>query len=88
MACATPRYCRRFSGLRITLQALQVRADIGRVLVPEVAILFQTLADDALQFGWHIGIQPHWGNRGAIQDGSKITPVLSPRNGNVPVAIS
>ena len=37
----------------------------GCVLIAEFAIFLQRLVDDAFQFGWHIGIQPHRWNVGA-----------------------
>ena len=39
------------------------------MLVPEISILFQTLIDDAVQFGWHIWIQPYCRGWCPIQNG-------------------
>ena len=49
--------------IRVALQALEVGADVRRVLVAQGAILLEALVDDALQFRRHVGIQAHRGAR-------------------------
>lgn len=59
---------RETSRIASALQPLQVRANFRRVLVAELAILHQTLADDVLEFRRHLGIELHSGRRRAIQN--------------------
>ena len=79
------------TGLCVPLQPLQIGADFGGVLVAKLAILFQTLVDDVFQFGRKVGVQPHrWRGR-PVQNGFmvlKMTPELSPRKGDAPLALS
>ena len=74
--------------IRVSLQALEVGANVAGVLVAQLAILLETLVDDALELGRDIGIQAHGRHGRAIEDGLEDDPVLSPRNGRMPVAIS
>src|SRR5580700_4429611 len=67
--------CRRRRGscgdpcrLGVSLQPLEVGANIRRVLVPEVPILLQTFRDDPLQFGGHFGVQPNRWDGCPVQD--------------------
>src|ERR1700757_3995607 len=46
-------------GLGIAFQPLQIGANLRGVLVPEISILFQTLIDDAFQFGWQVRVQTY-----------------------------
>ena len=39
------------------------------LLITQIAVLLQSLADDPLQFRGNIGIQPHRGSRRAVQNG-------------------
>ncbi len=43
--------------LGIALQALQIGADVGGMLVTQIAVFFQAFADDPFQFGRDVGIQ-------------------------------
>src|ERR1700687_4615873 len=47
------------AGISIPLQPLQVSADIGRVLVAQVAILLESLVNDVFQLGRQVGVQPN-----------------------------
>ncbi len=38
------------AGIGVAFEALQVRAQVGSVLVPESAVFLQRLVDNALQF--------------------------------------
>ena len=76
------------SGAGVAAQAFEVGAEFGGVLVTEVAIFFESLADDAFEFGWNFGMQAR-GRKGArLRMASKIRPEVSPRKGSDPVAIS
>jgi hypothetical protein len=55
--------------LGIALQALQIRPHVGRALITQIAVLLQSLVDDALQFRGYIGIQPNRGGGRAIENG-------------------
>ena len=54
--------------IRVPLQALEVGANVRRVLVAQVAIFFEALVDDAFQFRRHVGIQAHWRHRSAVEN--------------------
>ena len=60
--------------LTIALQALEVRADLAGVLIAKLPILFQALADDALQFLRQPGIQSSHRRGRAIQDAVEDQP--------------
>src|SRR5260370_18329936 len=47
------------AGIGVALEALQVRAEVGRVLVAKVTVLFEGLVDDVFEAGRQIWIQPH-----------------------------
>ena len=79
---------RTASALGVPLQPLQVRAHFRGVLVAQVAVLLQSLVDDSFQLRAAVGIQPHRRTWAPSRMALKITPELSPRKGNVPVAIS
>src|SRR5579883_1311019 len=57
------------AGIGVALEALQVGADIGGVLVAQVAVFLERLGDDVLELGWEIGIEADGGHRSAIKDG-------------------
>ena len=48
---ARARY-RRSSALAVALEALQIGADVGGVLITQIAILLQSLVDDLFQLRW------------------------------------
>ncbi len=56
------------SGVRVPLQALQVAAHLGSVLVTQVVVLLQSFVDDLFQAGGHIVIQAHGRHRRAIHN--------------------
>ena len=76
----------RFS---IALQALQIGAHVGCVLVAKIAVLLQRFENDALQV-WPAdrGLRRTGGGGTQLRMDSKMTPELSPRKGMAPVAIS
>ena len=43
--------------LGVALQPLQIGADLGGMLVTQIAVFFQALTDDPFQFGRHVGVQ-------------------------------
>ena len=51
------------------MHALEVGADVGGVLIAEIAILLQRLMNDALEVRRKIGIQPQRRDRLSIEDG-------------------
>ena len=55
--------------LTFALQALEVGADLAGVLIAKLSILFQAVADEALQFRRQRGIQSFYRRRRATQDG-------------------
>src|SRR6516162_1714909 len=57
--------------MRITLQALQVREDVRRMLVAKVSVLLQRLTDDSLQLRRHSRIQTEGRGRRQAQGGVK-----------------
>ena len=61
--------CRSSARIRVALQPLEVSADIGSVLVAQVAVLLQGLLDDLFQLGGDLRVQAHRRHRGAVQDG-------------------
>ena len=54
---------------RVALQALQVGANVCRMLVSQGAILLEALVDDALQFRRHVGIQAYHGDGTLVENG-------------------
>ena len=46
-------------GIGVALQALQIGAHVGGVLVAQVAIFFERLVDDVFELARQIGIQTH-----------------------------
>ena len=58
------------------------------MLVAQIPVLFQALANDPFQFFWDIGIQPNRRNCLPFQDGVEDYSRTLPRNGIVPVTIS
>lgn len=61
--------CRRTGvRFRVALQPLQVSFHLGCTLIAQVAILFQSLVDDAFEFDGQIGIQAERGRGSTIQD--------------------
>jgi len=74
--------------IRFPFQALQVGAHVRGVLVAQLAILIESLVNDVFQPGGRSGFSrvAETGSR------SRISPAdhseLSPRKGNIPVAIS
>src|SRR6202023_4425983 len=59
----------RSSRIGIALEPLQIGAQVGRVLVAQVAIFFQSLVDDSFQLGWKVGVEPDGSSRSVKQDG-------------------
>ncbi len=59
------------SGSGVAFEALEVGSDLGRALVAQLTILFQSLVDDLFQLGRQIGVDAHGGSRLAVQDGVK-----------------
>ncbi len=59
----------RGTGVEITLEALQIGAHLGSVLVAQVAIFFERLVDDVLKLERQVGIQADRHQGSAIQDG-------------------
>ena len=73
----------------IALQPLQIRANIGGVLVAQLPVFLQRLVDDFFELWGKVGIQPHWRQLALrFRIASAITPEVSPRKGRTPVAIS
>ena len=64
--------------IRVPLQALEVGANVRRVLVAQVAIFFEALVDDALQFRRHVGIQAHRRHGRAVENGIENDPRAFP----------
>jgi hypothetical protein len=61
---------RCFARFRITLQPLQVGLNVGRMLIPNIAILFQGfIINDPFQFRWKIRIQAHRRGWFPVQNG-------------------
>ena len=52
----------------VSFQALKVGANVRRVLVAQIAIFFEAFVDDPFQVRRHIGIQPHWRHRSAVEN--------------------
>ena len=69
-------------GVGITLQPLQIRAQVSGVLIAKVAILLQRLVDDVFQFRRDVWVQTH-GRHGWLRFrmALKINAEVSPRNG-------
>ena len=69
--------------IRVPLQALEVRANVRRVLVAQIPIFFEALVDDPFQFRRHVGIQAHGRHRRAvenrIENGPRAVPSKWPR---------
>src|SRR5260370_42433386 len=57
------------AGIGVALEALQVRAEVGRVLVAKVTVLFEGLVDDVFEAGRQIWIQPHRRKRRLVKNG-------------------
>ncbi len=58
-----------FAGGAVALQALQIGTDFRSALIADLAVSFESLADDASQFGWEIWIELQ-GRRGLlVEDG-------------------
>jgi hypothetical protein len=57
-----------FPCFSVSLQPLQVGANIGGVLVTKAAVFFQTLRDDPFQFDWQVRVYSNWRYRCSIQD--------------------
>ena len=73
----------------VALQPFQIGAHLRGALIAQLAVLLQRPVDDSFQLGWQIRVQPNGAEperRSRIA--LKITPELSPRKGNLPVAIS
>ena len=75
-------------GLGIAFQPLQVGPHVRGVLVTKISVFLQSLIDDAFQFDGKSGFSRTADVGVPSRMALKITPELSPRNGNVPVAIS
>ena len=58
---ASPRF-------RIALQPLEVGAQIGGMLVTQIAILLQRLVDDVFELRRNIGVETHRRDRSALQN--------------------
>jgi hypothetical protein len=56
------------SRITIALQSLEVRANLGRVLISKLPILLQALVDDPFQFHRNVGVQPDGVYRRAVED--------------------
>ena len=59
--------CNAALQIEIALQALQVGAQIGSGLIPEIAVLFEKLADDVVQPLGKLGIELGWRDRHSRQ---------------------
>src|ERR1019366_3715908 len=55
----------------VACQTLEVRAQLGGGLVPQVAVLLQRFVDDALQLRRHCGIETDGSDRRSVQDRSE-----------------
>ena len=77
-----------FATLGIPFQTLEISLDLGCVLIPNIAIFFQCLADDLPSFDGVSGFNLTIETGALLRIESKITPDVSPRKGNVPVVIS
>jgi hypothetical protein len=62
------------TGFRVALQSLQIGTNFGGMLTSQVAIFFQALIDDLLQFGWQVRVQPHRRNGITFQNGVEDDP--------------
>jgi len=74
--------------VRGPLDALQVRAQLGRGLVAHLPVFFQRLFENALELGGQRRIQSQRRSRGPVQNPIEDHPVLSPQKGKAPVVIS
>src|SRR5579864_2494202 len=63
------RRCSQSSRLPITLEPLQIGADVRGVLVAEISILLQTLVDDLFQLRRYVRIQSECWRWRSIQNG-------------------
>src|SRR6266700_6067337 len=76
--CGNSQRSCALSALSVPLQPLQVGSHLRSVLVTQFAVFLQAFVDDPLQFGWQIGIQPHWRNwlsfQNRIENDSKTLP--------------
>src|SRR5690242_7272545 len=59
----------RTARIPLTFQALELRTQIGGMLIAQVAVLFEGPADDVLQFPGDLGVQPHRLYRNLVQNG-------------------
>ena len=50
------------------MQAFEVCAHIGGALITQVAVFFDGLVDDALEFRRELGVQPDWCDRDFVED--------------------
>ena len=58
------------------------------MLITQIAVLLQRTVDDVFELGGRSGFSRKAGSGVRFMMPSKINPVLSPRKGNAPVAIS
>lgn len=78
---------RHDAGAQIEFEPLHIGADLGRVLVAQLAILFEAFADNALQLARDLSSDAAGAGR-RFRIASKTSAWLLPRNGITPVAIS
>src|SRR5215469_3191737 len=60
--------------VRVSLQPLQVGANLRGVLVTQIAIFLQALDNDAFQLCRDLGVEAHRSNRSFTQNGVKDSP--------------
>ena len=75
------------AGTGVALKALQVRVHIRGMLVTQVAVLFECLAEDAFQVTGTSALRRTWGFGERFKIASKMLAVLFPGT-QCPVAIS
>src|SRR5207302_5482356 len=76
------------SRLRVPLQPQQIGPHLQGALITQVAVFLQSLGDDVFQLWRKVRVQADCGIGSRSRLSWKMTPELSPRKGNAPVAIS
>ena len=79
---------REASAAGVALQSLHIGANFRGMLITKVPIFLETLVDDSFELLRKVGISRTGSTGVRFKIASKIVAVLSPRNGNCPVAIS
>jgi hypothetical protein len=67
--CGRQRVGHECPGFGVALQPLQIGAHVSGVLVAQVAVLLESLVDDASSLGGTSGVEPHRGKQARVQNG-------------------